>query len=71
MSTTVKVDDSLLEEARRVSDARNEEDLVRRALEEYVDHHRFQEAPLDLPALRDSVGILADYDYKRLRREDA
>lgn len=70
MSTTVKVDESLLEEARRVSDARTEEDLVRRALEEYLDHHRPQEEPLDLRSLRDSVGILPDYDYKRLRWEE-
>lgn len=70
MRTTVAVEESLLEEALRISDARNEEDLIRRALEEYVDHHRPQEAPLDLRALRDSVGILPDYDYKRLRRED-
>ena len=70
MSTLVKVEESLLEDALRISDARNEEDLVRQALEEYVEHHRPQEEFVDLRALRDSVGILPDYDYKSLRRED-
>ena len=74
MKMTVAVDESLLEEALRVSGSRSGEDLVQRALEEYVDHHRphnLQEEALDIRSLRDHVGILPDYDYKSLRREES
>lgn len=66
MRTNIDLDDSLLEEAFRYADVKTKKDLVHTALREFIASHRRP----DVRKLRGTGGILPDYDYKRLRREE-
>ena len=65
MRTNIDLDESLLAEAFRYSEARTKKELVHEALEEFILRHRQR----DVRELPGTVGIHPDYDYKVLRRE--
>jgi Arc/MetJ family transcription regulator len=67
MRTNIDLDDSLIEEAFRYAKVSTKKDLVHLALREFVANRR----RLDVRELRGSGGIRPDYDYKRLRTEEA
>ncbi len=63
MRTNIVLDDELVEEAFRHSDAKTKRELVDRALREFVDNHKRK----DIRELRGKGLIRPDYDYKALR----
>lgn len=67
MRTNIDLDDALVEEAFRFAKVRTKRDLVHLALTEFIANHR----RLDVRELKGAGGIRPDYDYKRLRTEEA
>ncbi|MCX7013972.1 MAG: type II toxin-antitoxin system VapB family antitoxin [Candidatus Sumerlaeota bacterium] len=65
MRTNIALDDALMEEAFRHSDAKTKKDLVHQALSEFVRNHGRR----DLRQLRGKISFRKNYDYKALRRE--
>lgn len=65
MRTNIVLDDELVEEAFRHSDAKTKRELVDRALREFVDNHKRR----DIRELRSKGLIRPDYDYKALRED--
>ncbi len=63
MRTNIVLDDELVEEAFRHSDAKTKRELVDRALREFVDNHKRR----DIRELRGKVMFHPGYDYKKLR----
>ena len=63
MRTNIVLDDELVEEAFRHSDAKTKRELVDRALREFVDNHKRR----DIRELRGKVTFHPGYDYKKLR----
>ena len=63
MRTNIVLDDVLMEEAFKRSQARTKKDLIHEALSEYVENRR----RMDLHQLRGKISFQDDYDYKRLR----
>ena len=63
MRTNIVLDDELVEEAFRHSDAKTKRELVDRALREFVDNHKRR----DIRELRGQVMFYPGYDYKKLR----
>lgn len=63
MRTNIVLDDELVEEAFRHSDAKTKRELVDRALREFVDNHKRK----DIRELRGKVTFRPGYDYKKLR----
>jgi Arc/MetJ family transcription regulator len=63
MRTNIDLDDDLMAEGFRLTDARTKKDLVHLALRELVERRRRR----DVRELRGTVGIRPDYDYKSLR----
>jgi Arc/MetJ family transcription regulator len=66
MRTNIDLDDDLMAEAFRLTDASTKKDLVHLALRELVDRRRRRDVR-ELPGI---VGIRPDYDYKSLRAAD-
>jgi len=63
MRTNIVLDDALVEEAFRHSDAKTKRELVDLALREFVANHKRK----DIRDLRGKGLIHSDYDYKALR----
>ena len=63
MRTNIVLDDELVEEAFRHSDARTKRELVEQALREFVANHRRK----DIRELRGKISFHPGYDYKKLR----
>ena len=66
MRTNIDLDDDLMAEAFRLTEARTKKDLVHLALRELVERRRRR----DVRELPGTVGIRPDYDYKSLRVAD-
>ena len=64
MRSNFLLDDELLAEAFKVSDAKTKRQLIHEALRELVAQRR----RMDLRELRGSDGIAPDFDYKALRQ---
>ena len=67
MRTNIDLDDDLITEAFRHTNARTKKELVHLALEEFVARRRRR----DVRELLGNVGIRAEYDHKALRRDGA
>lgn len=63
MRTNIVLDDALVEEAFRHSDAKTKRELVDRALREFVENRRRR----DVRELRGAVLFRPGYDHKKLR----
>ena len=63
MRTNIVLDDELVEEAFRHSDAKTKRELVDRALREFVEKRKRR----DIRELRGKVSFHPGYDYKKLR----
>jgi Arc/MetJ family transcription regulator len=63
MRTNIDINDSLLEEAFSVSQARTKKDLIHEALREYIKLKKRK----DLTELAGSIEFYEGYDYKKLR----
>ena len=63
MRTTIVLDDELVEEAFRHSNAKTKRELVDMALREFVENHRRK----DVRELRGKISFHPGYDYKKLR----
>jgi len=63
MRTNIVLDDELVREAFRHSNAKTKRELVDRALREFVENHRRK----DVRELRGKVSFHPGYDYKKLR----
>lgn len=63
MRTNIVLDDELVEEAFRYSDAKTKRELVDRALREFVASRKRR----DIRELRGRVSFHPGYDYKALR----
>ncbi len=61
--TNIVLDDELVEEAFRHSDAKTKRELVDRALREFVENHKRK----DIRELRGKISFHPGYDYKKLR----
>jgi Arc/MetJ family transcription regulator len=61
--TNIVLDDELVEEAFKHSDARTKRELVDLALREFVENHRRK----DIRELRGKISFHPGYDYKKLR----
>jgi Arc/MetJ family transcription regulator len=62
--TNIVLDDELVEEAFRHSNAKTKRELVDMALREFVDNHRRK----DVRELRGKISFHPGYDYKKLRK---
>jgi Arc/MetJ family transcription regulator len=63
MRTNIVLDDELVEEAFRHSNAKTKRELVDMALREFVENHRRK----DMRELRGKISFHPGYDYKKLR----
>jgi Arc/MetJ family transcription regulator len=63
MRTNIVLDEELIQEAFKYTQAKTKRELVELALREFVENHRRR----DLMDLFGQGGIRADYDYKKLR----
>lgn len=63
MRTNIVLDDELVEEAFRHSDAKTKRESVDRALREFVANHQRK----DIRELRGKISFHPGYDYKALR----
>lgn len=63
MRTNIVLDDSLVDEAFKLSGISTKRELVMQALKEFVDNRK----RLDLRELKGTGGFLENYDYKTLR----
>lgn len=67
MRTNIDLDDALVEEALRYTGVSTKKELVHLALRELIASRK----RLDMRDLRGAGGIRPDYDYKKLRNEEA
>ncbi|MBD0253750.1 MAG: type II toxin-antitoxin system VapB family antitoxin [Rubrobacter sp.] len=63
MRTNIVLDDELVEEAFRHTDAKTKRELVDVALREFVENHKRK----DIRELRGRISFHPGYDYKKLR----
>ena len=63
MRTNIVLDDDLVTEAFKYSNAKTKRQLVREALQAFVS----ERSRMDLRELKSSGGISPDYDYKAMR----
>jgi Arc/MetJ family transcription regulator len=63
LRTNIVLDDELVEEAFRHTDARTKRELVDLALREFVENHKRK----DIRELRGRISFHPGYDYKKLR----
>ena len=61
--TNIVLDDELVEEAFRHSDAKTKRELVDRALREFVENRKRR----DIRELRGKISFHPGYDYRKLR----
>ena len=66
MNTTITIDDALIEQAAKLADTQNQNQLIELALSEFI-QHRQQPKKRDLRDLVGKVRIDPEYDYKKLR----
>lgn len=66
MTSQVMIEDSLVEEARKIGRHDTTEDAVRCALREYIARHK----RLRIVELFGTIEYDDDYDYKAVRRKD-
>jgi Arc/MetJ family transcription regulator len=66
MRTNIVLDDELVEEAFRYSDAKTKRELVDRALREFVEKRKRR----DIRELRGKISFHPGYNYKKLREGD-
>ena len=64
MRTNIVLDDNLIKEAFKYSNAKTKKDLIHEALKEFITLKKRR----DLRDLRGKVTFHEDYDYKRLRK---
>ena len=64
MPTNLAIDDSLLEDARRIGKHRTKRETVTAALQEYIAHRKQQ----DILSLFGKIDYDRGYDYKRERK---
>lgn len=65
MTTNLKIDPHLLDEAKRIGRFRTKKDTVNQALTEFIQHRR----QLDILDLEGKIDFIEDYDYKALRKQ--
>jgi Arc/MetJ family transcription regulator len=65
MPTNLAIDDTLIDEAKRIGAHRTKKEAVTAALEEYVR----RKGQLQILELRGKIDYYPDYDHKRLRRK--
>ena len=65
MPTNLALDDSLIEEARKVGQHKSKKDAVTAALREYIQYRK----QLKILSLTGSIDFDPDYDYKAQRRK--
>ena len=63
MRTNVVLDDSLVDEALKLSNAKTKKQLIHEALKEFVDNRK----RLNLLDLSGKIKFAEGYDYKRMR----
>lgn len=63
MRTNIVLDDNLVKEAFRYTEATTKKELVEIALREFIQNHRRR----DVRELRGKIKLRADYDYKKMR----
>lgn len=63
MRTNIVLDDELIEEAVKVSNAKTKREAVHLALKEFVENRKKR----DLMDLRGKIQFSSDYDYKKMR----
>jgi Arc/MetJ family transcription regulator len=63
LRTNIVLDDELVEEAFRHTDAKTKRELVDVALREFVENHKRK----DIRELRGRISFHPGYDYKKLR----
>jgi len=63
MRTNINLDDQLVEEAFKFSEARTKKELIHEALEEFVENRR----RLNLLDLEGRIEFAEGYDYKQFR----
>jgi len=66
MRTNIVLDDELVTEAFKYSDATTKRDLVNQALKDFVTRHKRK----NMLELVGKVHLAEDYDYKALRHND-
>lgn len=66
MRTNIDLDDSLLEEAFRLTNVRTKKELVNMALKELIRHRK----KLNLLDLSGKIEFREDYNYKELRNNE-
>ncbi len=64
MRTNIVLEDKLVEEAFRYSNAKTKKELIHEALREFIASRK----KLDLRELRGKIVFREGYDYKKLRR---
>ena len=64
MRTNIVLNDKLVKEAFRYSDAKTKRELIHLALEEFVRNHKKR----DLRELKGQIHFEEDYDYKAARK---
>ena len=63
MRTNVDIDDALLKQAFRFSQAKTKKELIHQALKEFVENRR----RLNLSELENKIEFVEGYDYKSMR----
>lgn len=63
MRTNIVLDDELINEAFKRSQAKTKKELIHEALKEYVENRR----RMDLRELKGKINFQEGYDYKKLR----
>lgn len=65
MPTNLAIDDSLLDEARKIAGLRTKKETVTLALREFIQRRKQQK----ITELFGTINYDSDYDYKKLRKE--
>lgn len=66
MPTNLAIDDSLIDEARRIGKHTTKRDAVTAALVEYIQHRK----QLEILKLEGTIDYDPSYDYKKIRKLD-
>ena len=66
MPTNLALDDTLIDEARRVGNHKTKKEVVTAALDQYIRWHKQQE----ILNLFGTIDFDPDYDYKKMRQLD-
>ena len=66
MATNLKLDDTLIDEARRLGNHKTRKEAVTAALDEYVRRRK----QLEIPNLFGTIDYDPEYDYKKMRQLD-